>query len=463
MAQHPLNLIQHTGRWYFPLAFVARLPFAMMVVGVLTLVTEVHGSVALGGLASAAVGIGVVVAGPVIGDAVDRFGQRKVLVPVGLVNGLLLATFPLVVLAGASTGAVLALAALIGLSAPQAAAMSRSRVIAIIRDRLLPEQRNRTYSRAMSYESAADETAFVIGPFLVGVFASFLAPWAPVAIAAALSLVFVTAFALHPTARSTSSEASESAVRAPFSATLRPRVLVLVGGTFAIGFFFGAVLTSLTASMEAQGDGAAAGLLYGMLGIGSAVLALAAATLPQRFSMRWRWLAFAAVMVLGAVGYSLADGRPAMVVALLVMGIGVGPALVTIFSLAGNRSPVGRSTTTMTLLASGLTLAQALASAITGAVAERASVSAALMLPVAAALLLVLLGAANVAIERRDRDGSTGGLGTDADGQGPAGAADERGSHVGPTVDGRQPALVAASGSGATSAADLLPGDDLQR
>lgn len=445
MAQQtsPLSLIQHTGRWYFPLAFVARLPFAMMVVGVLTLVTEVHGSVALGGLASAAVGIGVVIAGPVIGSAVDTHGQRKVLVPVGLVNGLLLAAFPLVVFAGASTGIVLGLAALIGLSAPQAAAMSRSRVIAIIRDRLLPQQRQRTYSRAMSYESAADETAFVIGPFLVGIFASFLAPWAPVAIAAVLSLVFVTAFALHPTARATSSEADESVERALFSAVLRPRVMVLVGATFAIGFFFGGVLTSLTASMEAQGEGAQAGLLYGMLGIGSAALALAAAALPERFAQRWRWLVFAGVMTAGALAYATADSRTATVVALLVMGLGVGPALVTAFSLAGHRSPAGRSTTTMTMLASGLTLAQALASALTGAIAERVSVDAALVVPVAAALLLVVLGALNVMIERRERG---------------SGAVVAGGPDLGPVAatEARETVLAGATVPGAATAAESL-------
>jgi MFS family permease len=445
----PLTLIQHTGRWYFPVAFVARLPFAMMVVGVLTLVTHVHGSVALGGLASAAVGIGVVVAGPVIGDVVDRFGQRRVLVPVGLVNGVLLAAFPLVVLSGAPTALVMTLAALIGLSAPQAAAMSRSRVIAIIRDRLLPEQRTRTYARAMSYESAADETAFVIGPFLVGIFASFIAPWAPIAIAAVLSLVFVTAFALHPTARAASSEADETPERAPFSAVLSPRVMVLVAATFAVGFFFGGVLTSLTAFMEARGEGSQAGLLYGMMGIGSAVLALAAAALPLGFAHRWRWVAFSAVMVVGSVAYTALDGRPAMVVALLVMGLGVGPALVTIFSLAGNRSPVGRSTTTMTMLASALTLAQALSSASTGAVAERVSVTAAMSVPVVAAVVLVLLGVVNVVIERRER----GAEGVDGDGDLPPGSTAEQRTEV------REHALVAAVPA-ATPGAGLLTDDE---
>jgi MFS family permease len=374
----------------------------MMVVGVLTLVTSASGSVALGGLASAAVGIGVVVAGPMIGDAVDHHGQRTVLVPVGLLNGILLAVFPLVVLSSMPDAMVLIVAALIGVTAPQAAAMSRSRIIAIIRDRLHPDFRARTFTRAMSYESAADETAFVIGPFLVGIFASFLAPWAPIVIAAALSFVFVTAFALHPTGVLATSSESETERRAPFSAVLTPRVLVLVGGTFAVGLFFGSTLTSLTAFMEAQDAGSDAGLLYGLMGIGSAALALAVALLPARFALKWRWIVFAAVMTVSTSAYAMTDAVAGMVVVLLVMGLGVGPALVTIFTLAGDRSPAGRSATTMTLLASALTLAQALSSALAGSVAESVSIPVALALPALAALLVLVFGVLNVALERHD-------------------------------------------------------------
>lgn len=179
MTSNDRSLIRHTGWAFFPIAFIARLPFAMMVVGVLTLVVSATGSVGLGGLTSAAVGIGVVIAGPVIGDAVDRFGQRRVLVPLGILNGILLGVFPIVVTAGSPDPLILTAAAAIGLSAPQAAAMSRSRLMGIIRARLGAEHRPRTLSRVMSYESAADETAFVIGPFLVGILAAVIAPWGP--------------------------------------------------------------------------------------------------------------------------------------------------------------------------------------------------------------------------------------------------------------------------------------------
>src|SRR3954470_17844769 len=90
-------LIQHAGLSYFPLAFIARLPFAMITVGLLTLVVAERGSVAFGGLNSAAAGIGTALAGPLLGAAADRLGQRRVLVPVGLLNAVLLRTLLAVV------------------------------------------------------------------------------------------------------------------------------------------------------------------------------------------------------------------------------------------------------------------------------------------------------------------------------------------------------------------------------
>lgn len=397
------SLIRQTGWAYWPIAFIARLPFAMMTVGVLMLVVSATGSVSLGGLTSAAVGIGVVLAGPLIGDLVDRHGQRRVLVPIGLANGILLGIFPLIVLNGAPEAAVLAAGLAIGLTAPQAAAMSRSRLLTIIAARLSPGRRATTTTRIMSYESAADETAFVIGPFFVGILAAFIAPWAPIAIAAALSLGFVTAFALHPTARIALPGGAGTTRRAPLRAVFSGRILILVGATFGVGLFFGATLTSLTAFAQANGDEAQAGLLYGLMGIGSAVLALGVVLLPARFALGLRWPLFALVLTLSAAGYTSASGFGDITVWLLVMGLGVGPTLVTLFSLAGERAPTGRAATTMTLLGSALTLAQALASAVTGWVAEEVSLGFAMSLPALAGLLVLALGGVNLAMERHAR------------------------------------------------------------
>ncbi|MFJ3385472.1 MULTISPECIES: MFS transporter [unclassified Curtobacterium] len=394
------SLIAHAGRSYFPIAFIARLPFAMMVVGVLTLVVASRDSVALGGINSAFVGIGSAVFGPMVGAAADRLGQRKVLVPVGIANGVLLGVFPLVVQSAAPDLAVLAMSFCIGASAPQVAPMSRTRLVAIIRQRMAKDRHEKVLSGTMAYESAADETVFIIGPFLVGLLASAIAPWVAVAGASALTFVFVTAFALHPTGKLAVGQHAE-VVQAPARQLLRPRLVVVVVGILGIGFFFGSTLTSLTAFMGTHGESSQAGLLYGLMGIGSAGLALGSAAFPRSFGVGWRWLVFGVVLLGGAIAFASADSVVAVGIVLAVMGIGIGPTLVAQYSLGSDRSPVGRSATTMTILGSAVIVGQSLTSAVVGEVAERSGTSAAMLFPAISAAIVVVAAVVNLLLSRR--------------------------------------------------------------
>lgn len=395
------SLIAHAGRSYFPIAFIARLPFAMMVVGVLTLVVASRDSVALGGVNSAFVGIGSAIVGPMVGAAADRFGQRTVLVPVGLANAVLLGVFVLVVQSSAPDLAVLALSFFVGASAPQVAPMSRTRLVAIIRQRMAAGRQEKVLSGTMAYESAADETVFIIGPFLVGLLASAIAPWVAVAGASVLTFVFVTAFALHPTGRLAVGQQTEVA-QAPARQLLRPRLVVVVVGILGIGFFFGSTLTSLTAFMETHGESSQAGLLYGLMGIGSAGLALGSAAFPRAFGIGWRWLVFGVVLLGGAIAFASADSVLAVGIILAVMGIGIGPTLVAQYSLGSDRSPVGRSATTMTILGSAVIVGQSLTSAVVGEVAETSGTQAAMLFPAISAGIVVLAAVVNLVLSRRD-------------------------------------------------------------
>ncbi|MBT2502443.1 MFS transporter [Curtobacterium sp. ISL-83] len=395
-----VSLVSHTGRWYFPIALIARLPFAMMVVGVLTLVVASRDSVALGGVNSAFVGIGSAIFGPMVGAAADRFGQRAVLVPVGLANAALLGAFPFVVQGTAPDLAVLAMSFLIGASAPQVAPMSRTRLVAIVRQRMAPDRREKVLGGTMAYESAADEVVFIVGPFLVGLLATAIAPWVAVAGASALTFVFVTAFALHPTGKLVVRGATEAA-QAPARQLLDPRLVVVVVGILGVGLFFGSTLTSLTAFMEVHGESSQAGLLYGLMGFGSAGLALGSALFPRAFGLGWRWLVFGLVLLGGSVAFALADSVLAVGIVLAVLGFGIGPTLVTQYSLGSARSPVGRSATTMTILGSAVIVGQSLASAVVGDVAERAGTPTAMLFPALSAAVVVLAAVANLVMERR--------------------------------------------------------------
>lgn len=390
------TLLRIAGLPYFLIAFIARLPFAMMVVGVLTVVVSARGSLSLGGLTSAAVGLGTACFGPLLGAAADRFGQRAVLTLLAVANAAMLVLFTVVVYGAAADPFVLLSAFGIGATAPQVAPLSRSRLVTMITDRMPEVGRSRTISGTMAYESAADETVFVFGPFLVGILASAIAPWAPLVVAAGLTVLFVGAFALHPSARAVSLHRDADG-RAPsaVSELFRPQLLIVVLGILGVGIFFGTMLTALTSFMADRDTPEQAGLLYGVMGVGSAVLALGVAWLPPRFSMRARWLVFAGILLAGTLLLPFVDSPATMMVALAIMGVGIGPTLVTQYSFGAARSPLGRSATVMTMLGSGVVVGQSIGAAVAGELAESVGTSAALVLPIIAALITFAAGLLN--------------------------------------------------------------------
>jgi MFS family permease len=142
------------------------------------------------------------------------------------------------------------------------------------------------------------------------------------------------------------------------------------------------------------------------MGIGSAALALGVALFPARFTLTARWLVFAGILVAGTLALPVAQSVGAMTVCLLVIGIGIGPTLVTQYSLAAARSPLGRSATVMTMLGSAVVVGQSAASALTGVLAEATDATTALAAPIAAAAVVLAAGIANVPLSRVRRSAS---------------------------------------------------------
>lgn len=403
-AEPRLTLRGAVGPAYFPVALLARFPYAMMVVGVLTLVVAARDSISLGGLTSAMVGLGTAIFGPLIGAAADRWGQRRVLLIAGSLSSLSLLGMAWVVYSPLGTWAVLASAFLVGATAPQVPPMSRSRLVGVIFRQLPPARQQKTMNSTMAYESAADEITFVFGPVIVGLLAASLGGAAPMIGAAVLTLCFLISFALHPTAEAVPKNAATHREPAPVAALFAPRLLVLLAGALGIGLIFGSTLTTLTSFMADLGYAERAGLVYGAMGIGSAIFALAAALFPASFTLQARWLSFGGVLLLGTIGLQFASALPVLILVLLVMGVGIGPTLVTQFSLVAERSPRGRSTTVMSMLTTAIVIGQSSSSAITGFIAENLGTQASAVVPLVAALLILFAAVGNALWVSNARD-----------------------------------------------------------
>lgn len=374
------RLPQIAGPAYLPVTALGRLPITMVPLAVLGLVTASSGSVAVGGLASAAAAIGEAVGVPVVGWFADRRGQRTVLLTVVVLHLLALAGL-FTALGAAGTPVVLAAAAGVGLTLPSVSGFSRARWLRMTSDR-------DDLSTAFAAEGTIDEAAFILGPALVGVVGVLGNPAAALLASAGLTSVFVTAFACHRSHRHTAPvprDTTRPHVRVPWIVAVPVLAMVCMGATF------GATQTGVTAAAERIGSPSLGSLVYAVSAIGSTATTVCLVLLPERFGLRARWVTCGAGLLAGAgLMAATATHLGALTAAVLVMGLFVGPALVTVNTVAARLVPAERGAFLMALLNSGVVLGVATGASLGGAFAEHAGPAAGFgVVAVAGALLAV--------------------------------------------------------------------------
>lgn len=389
------------GWAFFPLGFFARLPLAMLTIGSMTLLIDSTGSYAMGGLAAAMVGLGSAAGGPSIGYLADRIGQRRVLIPLAVVHSLLIAALMWFGGSAASgpVGTIVAFALLAGATGPQIGPLARVRWMALTGKR---ETGGRELSAALSYESMVDELGFVLGPAAVGLFAALIAPWLPLAIAAAMTLVLVPLFAVHPSEKAVVPHVKSSS-KIKLTRYQVAGIALAVVGMIGMGTFFGSSAAGTLAFAGAQGNANIGGLLYAAVGSTSALAALSVAFWPQGWPQASRWLACAIFMVPAALLLQIPTEIGWMVAALLLVGLPVGPILVTVFTLGGEIAPPARLSTVMTLLSSGIVVGTAIGNGMAGFYADSHGYAGAYGVAAAAAMLLFLSGAGMLALRLGER------------------------------------------------------------
>lgn len=405
------------GRLFLPLAWVARLPLAMGQIAVLLLVADTTGSYGKGGLAAASLALGSAVGGPVGGILADRLGQRRVLLVAGPVHAVGLVAITLLASSDAPFATLLTVSALAGVFVPQVGPLVRVRWLALVRREPAAAQNGRRLAEAFAYEGAADEATFVAGPALVGVLATAASPLIAPLLAAFLSLTAVSWFAVHWTARLVepgttrpAGEAHDRGLRAGADAQRgrrRPRLpgggdtAVLLLAALALGVVFGGTQAGVTAFTGELGRPGAAGLVYSVLGVGSALAGLASAALPARFRLNARLVAFAAALTLLSLPLLVVGSLPMLCLAVGLFGCAVAPFLITIYALAEKTVPLERAASVMTFVASAIIVGYAIGSSTAGALGDDNGHRAALAVPVAAAVLALLTSLAGQRRMRR--------------------------------------------------------------
>lgn len=373
-----------TGYRYVAVAFIARLPLAMSQLGTLMLLVSTGQTYAHAGLSAGALAVCNAIGAPLFGAWTDRRGQSRIVMLQCLVGGLGLIAEVLTRLAGLPWWTTMLTACVAGFALPQIGQFARVRWRPIIRHRGGDPA---LVGTAFSYEGAADEASFVIGPVLVGLFAALLGSYAPLLAAAVMMFVFGYAFARHPSA----DLATEHTASAPTASVWSIAFMTLVVAQFLVGNLFGSIQTGTTVMTREAGLPDAAGLFHALLGIGSVAAGVALGRVRRTPNHPLRLTVFALAMGVLSLGLLGVTSLPLLGVELFVLGFAIAPYMITTFTLGELITPPGRTATAMALLAGATGLGYASGAAIAGRLVDTGGASPAFRVTITATVIAAVL------------------------------------------------------------------------
>jgi predicted MFS family arabinose efflux permease len=373
--------------------WVARLPIPMLGLGAVLLVAGETGSYGLAGAVSGTLALAFSVASPQWARAMDRRGQGTVLrwaMTGYLLSGL---AFAGAVTSGAPRWSWFVLAALVGASGPNIGSLVRARWAAALAD----ADRRQT---AFALEAVVDEVVFVVGPPLVTLLATLVAP--PAGFLTGIVLGTVGGFWLAGQ-RVTEPVVQPADPTAPLRrwAALNAAVLV-VGATYvAVGAVFGAVDVVVVGFADAEGAPALAGVALAVYAGGSLLAGLLYGVVRLPGSLATRFVATAVAFGLAA---QLMWGVGSLVVLVgvgFLAGLTIAPVLVSGTSLAESRVPRAALTEALSWTTTGLTLGVTAGSALAGAAVDRWGAETAFAVPASAAALAAVVALVGAPLLRR--------------------------------------------------------------
>lgn len=370
---------------------VGRLGGAMFGVAVVAMVAERRGSYSLAGAVSAAGLVMLAVTATIIGRLVDRYGQRRVTLPLAVWGGLWDAVLVVASIAGAPAWCLF-VAYPMGAIVTATDAMSRARWAY-----LLQGQPDRLHT-AMSLEQVLDEFAFVIGPAVAVLLATTVSPEAGFIAAAVLyvagSLLFVSARSSEPPAAPAGDNPTTSVLRNP-PLLLVALILVLTGGILGAND-----VVTLAFSSE-HGHANLAGVILALFALGSGSAAIVFGIKEIGGSLSRALLLGTVAMCVLEAPVLLVDNLGLLAVVLLVAGCATAPTLITAVKLAQALVRPGQVNESLGVVLTGLLVGVAAGSALSGAVVQRWGAHAGYAVPVLSGLGAIVLAALAFRLLRR--------------------------------------------------------------
>jgi MFS family permease len=369
-------------RRLFVTSILARLPLAMLSIGLMVHVQRLTGSFAAAGVVTGSYAIALGVGGPLLGQLVDRRGQTLVLLASATVAAALLVAIA-VQPVGASLAVLIPLAAGIGLAEPPVGACLRTQLPALLSD---PSAIRAAYA----LEASIVELTFIFGPPLALCIGALWSTGPALAAAGIVLTLATAAYAAQPASRRWRPAPGQRRTRAGSLGTPAMRTLVVV--LIAVGVLLGADEVAVVAAAKALDSTAAAAPLLAVWGVGSFAGGLLAANrggaarTAAGFALVLGGLTIGHLALIPASGNVLALGG-----VLLLAGATIAPTEATIYAMVDNAAPAATMTEAFAWLATAMAVGGAVGAAGAGLLVDRVGPTAGFALGGGAGMLAMLV------------------------------------------------------------------------
>jgi predicted MFS family arabinose efflux permease len=333
----------------------AQLTQGAAAIGIVLVVRQHIGSVALAGAVAGALGIAAGLARPVQGRLMDRHSIATVMTICGLVHPAALAGIVGVSLAHGPGVLLIVLGILAGLAlAPVSTAMR------VVWGEAVGDS-DRTAAYSMVY--LTQELALLVGPLVFAAAIAASSAAAGLVLVAVLSGIGTIAYAISVRSVDRSDAVRTGRRESPLkSGAMRLLLLVTIG----LGGVVGGIEVGVPTLATAHGTPAVAGILIAVMSVGGIIGAAVYGARPWRADPAVRLLPLM-VVITAAIGVTIATGNLAAVgLCLLIFGAAVNPALTTLSLLIDRATAASAAAEAFGWMSMGLAGGTGVAAAIAG-------------------------------------------------------------------------------------------------
>jgi len=359
---------------------IARLTYAMMGIGIITMLVMQTGHYGLAGTVAGTFTLSSALIAPRVAKFVDSHGQRRVLPWVTAFSTLMLLSLVGAAYLAAPAPILYLLAVLAG-TMPSMSAMIRARWAAMFRD-------SHHLHTAFSLDTVLAEITFIVGAPLAIALSSWLFAEAGPLIAVLLQILGVTAFLMQrktePKVVAGGSSDGSSVLHTPGLATI---VLVLL----TMGVMGGTIDVSAVAFANEHNWPTAASIMLAAYALGSILSGLMFGGLRLSISMPKQFFIGTLLTALTMVPTMFSQTVFALVATLFVAGISYAPTMIVALNIGSKIIAPGRITEGLTWMMTGISVGVAVGAGLAGAVVDHYGARAGLLLGTSAGFIMLIV------------------------------------------------------------------------